>query len=223
MKQTVIIINNYWLLIWLWIINNHSICILSVQTGFTPLHIAAHYENMSVAQLLLNRGANVNFTPKVSSPPQWCWTSSVQGRISVELQDFISCSRNGSWLIWLILWCHCVLMSSHVVSEMGWKKTKQCVFKSSCFIFYMDKNHNSLMWSITSTRLAGESEKNSRFTCLNPCSSLSVSTQLMWTGMLTNCNAKLKSPLLTIHDQLWSRIISPAEWHHTSPYSLQER
>lgn len=39
----------------------------SLQTGFTPLHIAAHYENMSVAQLLLNRGANVNFTPKVSS------------------------------------------------------------------------------------------------------------------------------------------------------------
>lgn len=38
----------------------------SLQTGFTPLHIAAHYENMSVAQLLLNRGANVNFTPKVS-------------------------------------------------------------------------------------------------------------------------------------------------------------
>uniref|UniRef100_A0A8C5EE13 Ankyrin-1-like n=1 Tax=Gouania willdenowi TaxID=441366 RepID=A0A8C5EE13_GOUWI len=35
------------------------------KTGFTPLHIAAHYENMSVAQLLLNRGANVNFTPKV--------------------------------------------------------------------------------------------------------------------------------------------------------------
>lgn len=40
--------------------------LVSLQTGFTPLHIAAHYENMSVAQLLLNRGANVNFTPKVS-------------------------------------------------------------------------------------------------------------------------------------------------------------
>uniref|UniRef100_A0A8C7FZB8 Ankyrin 1 n=1 Tax=Oncorhynchus kisutch TaxID=8019 RepID=A0A8C7FZB8_ONCKI len=34
------------------------------KTGFTPLHIAAHYENLSVAQLLINRGANVNFTPK---------------------------------------------------------------------------------------------------------------------------------------------------------------
>uniref|UniRef100_A0A3B3XLE8 Ankyrin 1, erythrocytic b n=1 Tax=Poecilia mexicana TaxID=48701 RepID=A0A3B3XLE8_9TELE len=40
-----------------------------LQTGFTPLHIAAHYENMSVAQLLLNRGANVNFTPKNGITP----------------------------------------------------------------------------------------------------------------------------------------------------------
>uniref|UniRef100_A0A8C9NX06 Ankyrin 1 n=1 Tax=Serinus canaria TaxID=9135 RepID=A0A8C9NX06_SERCA len=37
------------------------------KTGFTPLHIAAHYENLSVAQLLLNRGASVNFTPQVSA------------------------------------------------------------------------------------------------------------------------------------------------------------
>uniref|UniRef100_A0A671R2J8 Ankyrin-1-like n=1 Tax=Sinocyclocheilus anshuiensis TaxID=1608454 RepID=A0A671R2J8_9TELE len=35
------------------------------KTGFTPLHIAAHYENLNVAQLLLNRGADVNFMPKV--------------------------------------------------------------------------------------------------------------------------------------------------------------
>lgn len=41
----------------------------SPQTGFTPLHIAAHYENLNVAQLLLNRGANVNFTPKVECKP----------------------------------------------------------------------------------------------------------------------------------------------------------
>lgn len=41
---------------------------LLCQTGFTPLHIAAHYENLNVAQLLLNRGASVNFTPQVTSP-----------------------------------------------------------------------------------------------------------------------------------------------------------
>lgn len=40
---------------------------LLCQTGFTPLHIAAHYENLNVAQLLLNRGASVNFTPQVTS------------------------------------------------------------------------------------------------------------------------------------------------------------
>uniref|UniRef100_G1RQD4 Ankyrin-1 n=1 Tax=Nomascus leucogenys TaxID=61853 RepID=G1RQD4_NOMLE len=37
------------------------------KTGFTPLHIAAHYENLNVAQLLLNRGASVNFTPQVGA------------------------------------------------------------------------------------------------------------------------------------------------------------
>uniref|UniRef100_A0A8C4ENW7 Ankyrin-1 n=1 Tax=Dicentrarchus labrax TaxID=13489 RepID=A0A8C4ENW7_DICLA len=43
--------------------------VFKLTTGFTPLHIAAHYENMSVAQLLLNRGANVNFTPKNGITP----------------------------------------------------------------------------------------------------------------------------------------------------------
>uniref|UniRef100_A0A3B4VG47 Ankyrin 1 n=1 Tax=Seriola dumerili TaxID=41447 RepID=A0A3B4VG47_SERDU len=46
--------------------------VLELSTGFTPLHIAAHYENMSVAQLLLNRGANVNFTPKDELTPLHC-------------------------------------------------------------------------------------------------------------------------------------------------------
>lgn len=37
------------------------------------MHIAAHYENLSVAQLLLNRGASVNFTPQVSAMWGSCW------------------------------------------------------------------------------------------------------------------------------------------------------
>uniref|UniRef100_A0A8C9Y1T8 Ankyrin 1 n=1 Tax=Sander lucioperca TaxID=283035 RepID=A0A8C9Y1T8_SANLU len=45
-----------------------KVCVC-VCTGFTPLHIAAHYENLNVAQLLLNRGANVNFTPKNGITP----------------------------------------------------------------------------------------------------------------------------------------------------------
>lgn len=36
-----------------------------LQSGFTPLHIAAHYGNINVATLLLNRGAAVDFRARV--------------------------------------------------------------------------------------------------------------------------------------------------------------
>ncbi len=36
------------------------------QSGFTPLHIAAHYGNVNVSTLLLNRGAAVDFTARVA-------------------------------------------------------------------------------------------------------------------------------------------------------------
>ena len=36
------------------------------QSGFTPLHIAAHYGNINVATLLISKGADVNFRAKVS-------------------------------------------------------------------------------------------------------------------------------------------------------------
>lgn len=45
-------------------------CILDIfffQSGFTPLHIAAHYGNINVATLLISKGADVNFRAKVSS------------------------------------------------------------------------------------------------------------------------------------------------------------
>ena len=57
-----------------------GIFVFPLQTGFTPLHIAAHYENLNVAQLLLNRGANVNFTPKV--PPVLPARNQVSVRLS---------------------------------------------------------------------------------------------------------------------------------------------
>uniref|UniRef100_A0A8C5GHP3 Ankyrin-3-like n=1 Tax=Gouania willdenowi TaxID=441366 RepID=A0A8C5GHP3_GOUWI len=38
----------------------------TTESGFTPLHIAAHYGNINVATLLLNRGAAVDFMARVS-------------------------------------------------------------------------------------------------------------------------------------------------------------
>lgn len=76
--------------------------LLSLQTGFTPLHIAAHYENMSVAQLLLNRGANVNFTPKVSTAghqsgsPARSWCDSLSSPRQNGITPLHIASRRGN-------------------------------------------------------------------------------------------------------------------------------
>ena len=43
-------------------INNKQ---FTFQSGFTPLHIAAHYGNENIAALLLTRNANVNYAAKV--------------------------------------------------------------------------------------------------------------------------------------------------------------
>lgn len=44
---------------------NWTSAVFSLQSGFTPLHIAAHYGNINVATLLLNRAAAVDFTARV--------------------------------------------------------------------------------------------------------------------------------------------------------------
>ena len=36
------------------------------KSGFTPLHIAAHYGNENIASLLVQKGADVNFLAKVN-------------------------------------------------------------------------------------------------------------------------------------------------------------
>jgi len=45
--------------------NDHNPDVTS-KSGFTPLHIAAHYGNEAIANLLHQRGADVNFSAKVS-------------------------------------------------------------------------------------------------------------------------------------------------------------
>ncbi|NXG67105.1 ANK2 protein, partial [Hemiprocne comata] len=50
--------------------NDHNADVQSkVTPGFTPLHIAAHYGNVNVATLLLNRGAAVDFTARNGITP----------------------------------------------------------------------------------------------------------------------------------------------------------
>jgi ankyrin repeat protein len=44
--------------------NEHNPDVTS-KSGFTPLHIAAHYGNEAIANLLHQRGADVNFSAKV--------------------------------------------------------------------------------------------------------------------------------------------------------------
>ena len=42
------------------------VVVVLLQSGFTPLHIAAHYGNTSVGRLLIEKGADVNFKARVS-------------------------------------------------------------------------------------------------------------------------------------------------------------
>lgn len=46
--------------------NDHNPDVTS-KSGFTPLHIAAHYGNESIANLLLSKGADVNYSAKVKT------------------------------------------------------------------------------------------------------------------------------------------------------------
>lgn len=44
----------------------YKLSMVCTQSDFTPLHIAAHYGNVNVANLLIEKGADINFKAKVS-------------------------------------------------------------------------------------------------------------------------------------------------------------
>lgn len=60
------------------------------QSGFTPLHIAAHYGNINVATLLLNRGAAVDFMARVSL---CCPLLSGRGITNTEGKQYERCTN----------------------------------------------------------------------------------------------------------------------------------
>jgi len=46
-------------------LDHMRLCVHGVQSGFTPLHIAAHYGSLDVAKLLLDNGADIDFSARV--------------------------------------------------------------------------------------------------------------------------------------------------------------
>ncbi len=68
---------------------------MTSKSGFTPLHIAAHYGNENIAALLLQRNANVNYAAKVSE--KYFFIFLFQKRREVGLGKI---ARKGLFLIW---------------------------------------------------------------------------------------------------------------------------
>lgn len=52
--------------VWVSSFNNTCVCVC-IQSGLTPLHVAAHYDNQKVALLLLNQGASPHAAAKVKN------------------------------------------------------------------------------------------------------------------------------------------------------------
>ena len=47
------------------LLHTHHNADVTSKSGFTPLHIAAHYGNEAIAVVLLQRGADANYAAKV--------------------------------------------------------------------------------------------------------------------------------------------------------------
>jgi len=51
----------------------------NLQSGLTPLHLAAQEDRVNVAEVLVNQGAAVDAQTKVETPPSTCVTSFLGG------------------------------------------------------------------------------------------------------------------------------------------------
>lgn len=61
---------------------------MTSKSGFTPLHIAAHYGNDKVACLLYEKGADVNFSAKHNITP--LHVASKWGKVNMVGENFHS-------------------------------------------------------------------------------------------------------------------------------------
>ena len=71
--------------------------VCSVQSGFTPLHIAAHYGNTAVARLLIDCGADVNFKARVirSYITQLYFTTKCDSKKRIQKTELRPLHRSG--------------------------------------------------------------------------------------------------------------------------------
>jgi len=74
------------------------VCVcVCVQSGLTPLHVAAHYDNQKVALLLLNQGASPHAAAKVRVGQSVCVEG---GKIECSLMHY--CTKTSlSLSLWL--------------------------------------------------------------------------------------------------------------------------
>jgi len=72
------------------------------QSGFTPLHIAAHYGNTAVARLLIDCGADVNFKARVRRASHATQLSLADISCELHLSRGVARSNKVGWTAWVV-------------------------------------------------------------------------------------------------------------------------
>jgi len=77
------------------------VCVcVCVQSGLTPLHVAAHYDNQKVALLLLNQGASPHAAAKVRANAPHC-TDAPKTSLSLSLSFTHTLSHSRTPWLWM--------------------------------------------------------------------------------------------------------------------------